>query len=56
MALHKISVKMVNMWIVKVTYRVTPYVINARAQTRNSEYARFECEDLWKKGSKNNKQ
>ena len=43
MTLYKTSVKMVNMRMVRLTYRVTPYLIISGAQA--SEYARFKCEN-----------
>ena len=47
MALHKTSVKMVNMCnTVRITYIVMSYLIIAGAQGRKSEYAQFECENL----------
>ena len=45
MALHKTSVKMVNMWV-RLAFSVMPYLIIAGVQARKSEYAQFECENL----------
>ena len=46
MALHKTSVKIVNMRVVRLAYRVTPYFIISGAQARKSEYSRFEYKNL----------
>ena len=46
MALHKTSVMMVNIQVIRLTYRVTPFLIMSGAQARKSENARFEYENL----------